>query len=180
MNLNRLASRVFGWLFGAGFSAEIISRAAVFLVSELRGAMTRADEPVTKVRLQPGETYTVIAYPRPTRKERRLTNKQRALAADFTKRSRPTRSQLRKVRKLSRIQRRVDRTRPGGRRHEKWSAKEVEAGISFDRAMRPTRKQVASAQALDDVTRQLNGIRSQRFDAARRSGRPRRSVKLYD
>lgn len=180
MSPDAVGSRLFAWLFGAGLSAEIIARAAGFLGKEIRGAIARPDRSVTRVRLQPGETYTVITRPRPSRRERRLSARQRSLAADFQRRSRPTRPQLRSARRLARTQRHLARSRPGTRRHAKLQSREYWQGIRFDRVMRPTRRQIRSAEALDAVTRDLERIRDERFEAARRSLGPRRSVTLYD
>lgn len=175
-----VGSRIFTSLFGAGLSAEIITRAARFLGGELRGALDPTDQPVTRVRLRPGETYTVVARPRPTRRERRLSAKQASLVAAFEKQSRPSRSQLRAARRLARTQRRLDRTRPGTRRHARRSSLEERRGNRFDRMMRPTRRQIRSAEALDRVSGELAALRSERFEGARRSLRPARSVTVYE
>lgn len=175
-----MGPKVFTRLFGTGLSAEIVTRAARYLVGEMRSAVDRSDRPVTRVRLQPGETYTVIARPRPTRRERKLSSRQASLAASFEKQTRPSRSQLRAARRLARAQKRVDHTRTGSRRNVKWSERETRRGDQFDRIMRPSKRQLRTAQNLDSVTRELNSIRSERFDGARRSVRPRRSVTLYE
>jgi hypothetical protein len=80
-------------------------------------------------------------------------------------------------------QRRRDRRRVGTARHARAAAREARRGASFDRVMEPGRRLVAVRQELDQVSNELDAVRSARFGAARRTrgleGRPER-VHLYD
>ena len=180
-----------GWLWstliskavGDGLGAEVAGRASVYLVDEARKAVDRDEVPVSQVRLRPGETYTVLARPAPTRRERQLARRKAALADRTREMERPTRRQRRAARRLRSSQRRLDRRRVGTARHARAAAREARRGASFDRVMEPGRRLVAVRQELDQVSHELDAVRSARFGAARRKrgleGRPER-VHLYD
>lgn len=167
-------------LFGGGPAAGFAARGVSFLGRGLREAIERGEQPVTRVRLQPGESYTVTAYPRPTRRIRRLTRAQNRLVGDYRNLTRPTRSQLRAARRLRTAQRRLARSRPGTGRHERLSRREAARGREFDRALRPSRRLVRTATELDRVSHELATLRAAQLSAAR-GGRPaRRRVTIYD
>ena len=152
---------------GDGFGADVAGRASAYLVDEARKAVDRDEIPVSHVRLRPGESYTVVARPAPTRQERRLARRKRSLQTQDRQLGRPSRAQRRSARKLRRAQRRLDHRRAGTRRHAKAMAAEATRGARFDRVMAPTRKQVAVRHELDTVTVELDDLRSRRFAAVR-------------
>jgi hypothetical protein len=170
-------------VFGDGFVADLAGRGTVYLADEIRKSISRDDEQVTRVRLRPGERYTIIARPPATRRERKLASSQRGLQRRYQHLSRPSRSQLRAARRLSRAQRRLERSSPGSRRYEARAAREQELGLRFDRRMRPSRQLVKVATALDATTRELDASRAASLEHAR-SGRPlrrrRTRVAVYD
>jgi hypothetical protein len=167
---------------GDGFGAEIAGRASVYLVDEARKAVDKEPEPVTGVRLRPGESFTVTARPAPTREQRKLAAAQRSLRERDRRLNRPSRRQLRAARSLRRRQRRLDRRHAGTRRYDRAAAKERAAGERFDRVMRPTRRQAAVRSELDAVTRRLDDSRSGSMAKVRaRTGRGRRPhSQVYD
>lgn len=170
-------------LFGDGFTADLAGRGTVYLADEIRKSIDREDERVTRVRLRPGERYTVIARPPATRRERKLATSQRGLQRRYQQLSRPSRSQLRAARHLSRAQRKLARTSPGSRRYEARSARERELGLRFDRRMRPSKQLVKVATALDATTRELDTSRDASLERARAAGprrRRRTRVTVYD
>ncbi len=174
-----LSTWAFTRLFGSGPMAGIAARGVTYLGDELKEALTKGDQHVTRVRLQPGERYTVVAYPKATRRERRLARRQSALLADYQSLTRASRRQQKAARRLKRAQRRLDRTKPGSRRHEERQAFEAKRGMEFDRAMRPTKRLVRTATELDSVSRELNGIRGRSFEAASRGSRRTKRVTVY-
>lgn len=177
--LNWIMATVLSKLFGDGFGAELAGRGTAFLASEVGRAVRRDDERVTKVRLKPGETYTVIARPAPTRRERKLASEQSALLRSYQSLTRPSRSQVRLARKLARAQRRLDRTREGSRRFVKRSRIEEQLGTEFDRKMRPSKKELKVADRLDSVSRELDSLRSRQMATTtprRKRRRPRVTV----
>jgi hypothetical protein len=170
-------------LFGDGFVADLAGRGTVYLADEVRKSINREDEQITRVRLRPGERYTVIARPPATRRERKLAASQRGLQRRYQHLSRPSRSQLRAARRLSRAQRRLARTSPGSRRYEARATREQELGLRFDRRMRPRKQLVKVATALNATTRELDASRAASLEHARagRSLRRRRTrVAVYD
>lgn len=173
------ATWILARLFGSGPVAEVAARGVSYLGGELRDAITHADQPLTKVRLQPGETYTVVAYPKPTRRERKLAKKQTSLLKDYKKLTTATSSQKKAARRLGKAQRRLRRARPGTSRHDRRERKETRLAFDFDRAMRPSKKQIRTAEQLDAVSRELDALRAEQLRAARASKRNRRKVNVY-
>jgi hypothetical protein len=177
--LGRLRSHALHWVFGDGLQGEIAERGIDWLARETRKAVDRDPERLTSVRLAPGETYTVIARPRPTRTERKLAERATALSRLDERMSRPSRSQLRAARRLRAAQRRLDRRPPGTRRHRRAAAVERAAGRRFDRAMAPSRRleRVRRDRALVEaelaVQREANFVRARR---GRGRIRPRSTV----
>jgi hypothetical protein len=163
-----LWARAVAKLLGDGFAADVTGRASAYLVDEARKAVDRDEIPVSTVRLRPGERYTVVARPAPTKQERKLAKQRAALQAQERHLDRPTRRQRRSARKLRSAQKRLDRRRVGTRRHATAAAREAIRGERFDRVMTPTRKQVAVHEQLDRVSAELDGLRAERFAAVRR------------
>lgn len=170
-------------LVGDGFGAEVAGRASAYLVDEARKAVERDEVPVSNVRIRPGETFTVVARPAPTRQERRLAKRKAALQEADRRLGRSTARQRRSARRLRREQRHLDRRRPGTRRHARAAARESLAGARFDRVMVPTRKQRAVHADLERVTAELDDLRDRRFAAVRsrrRLDRRRDEVVIHD
>ncbi len=167
--LENLRSAIMRALFGAGVGSEIANRGINWLSSQTREAIARDPQPVTQARLEPGETYTVIARPKPTRTERKLANRQAGLAGAEKKLSRPTTKQKRSARKLQKLQRRMQRTRRGSRKYRRLAAREARAGARFDRLMAPGRKLRFVRRELGATETELDLLRSQSFRRARRN-----------
>lgn len=162
-----LWAKAISQLVGDGFGAEVTGRASAYLVDEARKAVDRDEIPVSKVRLVPGESYTVVARPAPTRHERKLARRKAALQEADRRLGRPTKRQRRSARKLRSAQRSLDHRRVGTRRHARAAAREATVGARFDRVMTPTRKQVAVRDQLDGVATELDDLRASRFAAVR-------------
>ncbi len=184
MLARQLGTVVLARIFGDGMGADLAARGTVYLADGVRQAIERPDERLTRVRLRPGESYTVIARPPATRTERRLADRQRALQDRRDRMDRPSRRQLRAARRLARTQRRLDRARPDGRRARRLQARERARGAHFDKVMRPTRRQAAVHAELSAVSERLDSARSASFDRARARRRrplhPRARVRVFD
>ncbi len=165
--LSALRGRVFDWVFGGGFQGELAERGVNWLGRETRKAIDREPEQLTTVRLQPGETYTVIARPRPTRQERKLAARAKALARADEQMSRPTRRQLRAARRLRGAQRRLDRRRPGTRRYRRAAAREELLGRRFDRLTAPSKRLRKLRFERGVAERELALTRDANFERAR-------------
>ncbi len=180
MILKWLLARLLGNLFGEGFGADLAGRGVVYLGDQARDALRKDEERVTLARLRPGETYTVVARPKPTRRERKLAAAQRGVEQRFDKASRPSRAQLRAGRRLERTQRRLDRSKEGTGRHARLVRKEQRRGDRFDRVMRPSRRQLRLAAELTTLTQQLGEERDRNFERARGTRRRRTRTRVYD
>lgn len=181
--LKWLSARALSALFGDGFGADLAGRGIVYLGDGVREAIDRDEQPVTRASLRPGQTYTVIARPPATRRERHLAARRSALDAKVRSATAPSRSQLRAARRLARTQRRLDRSRTGSRRHRRLAERELRRGRKFDEATRPTRRQSKLTAELDLVTAELDAARTTSLARARdglgrRGTRPRTTV--YD
>ena len=178
-----LLAKLLGNLFGEGFGADLAGRAVVYLGDSAKDAVRRDQVRLTTTRLEPGQTYTVIARPRATRRERKLAASQRAARDRYRKATHPSRRQLRSATRLSRTQRRLERAKPGSRREERLARKEWNQGLDFDRRMRPSRKEIRAARDLTEATTLLDAARAESFERARRStkrSRRRTRVRVYD
>lgn len=168
---------------GDGFGAEVAGRASVYLVDEARKAVDRDETPVSNVRLRPGESYTVVARPAPSKQERKLAKRKAALQSRERQMSAATRRQRRSARRLRSAQHQLDRRRTGTRRHAAAAAREAREGERFDRVMEPSRQLVAVRGELERVSTELDDVRSRRFAAARSkrgfTGRPEQ-VRFHD
>ena len=178
-----LSATALSKVFGDGLGADIAGRGVVYLADGVRSSLDKEDEQLTRVRLRPGESYTVIARPPATRQERKLAARQRHLAEQERRATRPTRKQLKAARKLSRAQRRLDRSRSGTRRQRKRQAVEERRAARFESVMTPTRKQARLTSELAVANLRLDEARATSFAAARtgRRGRSRRTrTTVYD
>lgn len=179
-----LWGRLLARAFGDGLGADIAGRGAAYLGREAKRAIDRDEVRLTRVRLRPGESYTVVARPPATRRERRLAARQRHLRERDERMTRPTRSQLRAARRLRAAQRRLDRRSPGTRRYERAARAEAERGERFDKVMRRTARHEKVRAELRSVTTELDASRDARYaevHARRGRGRPRRTrVRVYD
>lgn len=178
-----LSATALSKVFGDGLGADIAGRGVVYFADGVRSSLDKEDEQLTRVRLRPGESYTVIARPPATRQERKLAARQRGLDAAERRASRPTRKQLKAARRLSRSQRRVDRVRPDTRRGRKRLAVEQRRAVRFDAVIAPTRKQAKLTAQLAEANLLLDEARAASFAAARSGhrGRSRRTrTTVYD
>lgn len=174
-------AKLLAQLFGEGFGADIAGRGVVYLADGARSALRKDEERLTRTRLRPGDTYTVVTRPRPTRRERKLATATRAVEQRYRHASRPSRSQFRAASKLSKTQRRLGQARPGSRRHARLERRERRRGDRFDHVMRPTRKQLKLARAVTALESQLAVERERNLATVRDTGRRRRTrVRVYD
>ncbi len=181
--LKQMSALVLSRVFGDGLGADLAGRGTVYLADEVRKALDHDEERLSTVRLRPGESYTVIARPPATRRERKLAARQRALSERDRKAARPTRRQLRAARRLARTQRRLERTKVGRRRHRRLEAAEAARGERFDQLMRPTSRQAKLHADLAAATGELDAARAESFARARAhrsSSRRRARVTVYD
>lgn len=182
--LKWLAGKAFSKLYGDGFVAELAGRGTVLLGDGIREAIDRDPETLTSVRIQPGESYVVVARPPATRAERKAKRRRRKAKAQLDAVSRPTRRQLKSARRLSRTQRRLARKRrPDSRRGRRLSRREAEQAARFDRVTAPNRRQVQARARFEVADADLAQMESASFAHARRglSARRRRgSTAWYD
>jgi hypothetical protein len=179
--LHSIRSRLLHLVFGEGFQGDLADRGITWLARESRQAIDREPERITSVSLRPGETYTVIARPRPTRTERKTAARAKSLAELDEKMSRPTRKQLRAARRLRKAQRRLDRRRAGTARHRRASAAESAAGRRFDRVTAPSKRLARVRRERAAAESELTALRKSNFDAARgKRGHPRGRSTVFD
>lgn len=154
-------------VFGGGIQGSFAEKGIDWLVDETRAALRGESESLESVRLQPGETYTVIARPPATRRERRLAAEVDALSATEAKLSRATRRQKRVARRLAKVQHRMDRRRPGTRGHRRVAAEEARLARRFDNVMAPSKRLTKVRAELATATRQLERSRAASLRNAR-------------
>jgi len=182
VRLQRLVDQSVGRVFGDGLEADLAHRGVDKLAKEVALVRNRRPERLTGVRLEPGETYKIVARPPATRAERRAAQRERAAFAKYRSLTRPTRAQLSAARKLERAQRRLALSKPGSRRHEKALLAEAELGEKFDRVMAPSPKQARATAEYEAARDELTALRDASFERARAS-RKRRSgarVRVYE
>ncbi|HTO01105.1 MAG TPA: hypothetical protein VL068_10560 [Microthrixaceae bacterium] len=178
--LNWILATALSRLFGDGIGADIAGRGTAFLAAEATKAIRRDDQRVTRVRLTPGESYTVIARPPATRRERKLAAEQATLIRSYQSLTRPSRSQIRLAKKLARAQRRLGKTNENSRKYAKRSQAETRLGVEFDRRMRPSKRELKVVDKLDSVTSELDSLRAKQMESAGASRRRRRQrVTIY-
>jgi hypothetical protein len=179
--LQRVRSTLLHWVFGDGLQGELAERGIDWLAREARSAIDREPQRLTSVHLEPGETYTVIARPRPSRVERTTAQRAKSLARLDERMSRPTRGQLRAARRLRRAQRHLDRRRPGSRRHRRALEAERAAGRRFDRATAPSRRLARIRRDRAAAEAELSALRDASYRAAsRRRGDRRTRPVVFD
>jgi len=170
-------------VFGEGMASSAAVRGTEFLGREISSAVHKEDQDLTRVRLRAGESYTVVARPPATRKERKLAKSQRSLDRKFVALTRPTKSQLRSARNLSRAQRRRGVTNQVSKVSRRKATQEAALGRKFDSKMRPSKQQLRVARELTQVTDQLDASRARSLQTARYKNRVRRrrtKVTVYD
>lgn len=156
---------------GGGFGAELADRGIDWLSKETREALDRSPQHVSSATLKPGETLTVVARPRASRRERKLAERARDLEKKERELSRATRRQRRSARRLRRAQRHLDSRRPGSRRWRRAAAAEAKLGRRFDAVTAPTKKLVGVRDELNRTVAELDALRTESFERAR-DGRP--------
>jgi len=127
-------------VFGGGIQGSFAEKGIDWLLDETRAAMRGESESLDSVRLQPGDTYTVIARPPATRRERKLAGVVDALSATEAKLSRATRRQRRTARRLAKVQHRMDRRRHGTRRYRRVAAAEARLAERSAKAVAPSKR----------------------------------------
>lgn len=166
-------------IFGGGIQGAMADKGLDWLIGETRTALAGEPEKLTEARLRPGETYTVIARPPASRRERKLADRVESLRSTESKLSATTRSQRRAARALARAQRRLDRRRSGTRRHRRAAEAETRAARRFDRVTSPSRKLVSVRAELASATRELDRARAASLRAARRGLTSRTDISVY-
>ncbi len=158
-------------VFGDGIQGMMADKGIDWLRDEFAKARNAEPEFLDEVRLRPGDSYTIIARPPATRRERKLASRVEQLRADEEKLARTRRSQRRSARALAKMQRRLDRRRPGTARYRRAKRNEARAAARFDAVMKPSQKLVKVRRDLASATKELQTLRGQSFLAAR-AGRP--------
>lgn len=182
MRWQRLVDQGVRRVFGEGLEADLAHRGVDKLAKEVALARRRRPERLTGVRLEPGETYKVVARPPASTAERRAAKRERAAFARYRALTRPTRRQYAAARRLEKVQRRLALARPGSRRHVRAAQAEAAAGERFDRLMTPTSRQARATAEYHAARDELAGLREASFErarAARRRGRGTR-VRVYE
>ncbi len=178
---SRVRATIVDSVFGGGLHADIAERAIDWLEEEGRRALGTEHETITRVRLEPGETYTVVARPKATRAERKLARRSKGLTEAERRMSRPTHRQFRAARKLARAQRRLDARTPGSRRWARAAACEQGRGARFDKVMTPSKRLARTRAELAEVDGTLVGMRAASLERARaRRGHRRERTTVYD
>ncbi len=182
MNLQRLVDQSVRRVFGEGLEADLAHRGVEKLAKEAALVRNRRPERLTGIRLEPGETYKIIARPPATKAERRAAKRERAAFAKYRELTRPTRKQLKAATRLEKVQRKLARSTPGSRRHTKAERAEAALGARFDQVMTPTPKQARATDEYHAARDELARLRDQSFERARSARRPRRGprVRVYE
>lgn len=155
------------WLFGGGMGATLADRGIDWLSEETRKAVAKEPIDLTRATLRPGDTYTVIARPPATRKERKLARASAGLEVAESRLSAVTGRQRRAARKLRSAQRHLDRSRRGTRRHRRAVATENEAARRFDKVMAPSAKLRRVRSEKERIDTELGLSREASFRAVR-------------
>lgn len=154
-------------VFGGGIQGSLAEKGIDWLLDETRAAIRGEPESLEAVKLQPGETYTVIARPPATRRERKLAAAVEALGATEAKLSRATRRQKRTARQLAKAQRRLDRRKPATARYRRAATTEARLAQRFDKAMAPSKRLIRVRAELESATRELERARAASLRSAR-------------
>lgn len=182
MRLQRLVDQSVRRVFGEGLEADLAHRGVEKLAKEAALVRNRRPERLTGIRLEPGETYKIVARPPATRAERRAAKRERAAFARYRELTRPTRRQLKAATRLEKVQRRLARATPGSRRHTKALAAEAARGERFDRVMERSPRQARATEEYHAARDELARLRDESFERARAVRRPRRGprVRVYE
>lgn len=165
--IETLRDRTVRKVFGGGIQGSLAEKGIDWLVDETRSAIRGEPESLGAVKLQPGETYTVIARPPATRAERKLAVRVDALEAAERKLSRATKHQKRAARRLARAQRRLDRRKPGTPRYRRAATAEARLARRFDQVMAPSKKLTRVRSEMASATRELERSRAASLRTAR-------------
>jgi len=178
----RLVDQSVRGLFGEGLEADLAHRGVEKLAKEAALVRTRRPERLTGIRLEPGETYKIVARPPATKAERRAAKRERAAFAKYRELTRPTRQQLKAATRLEKAQRKLARSTPGSRRHTRATLAEVALGERFDVVMTPSAKQAKVTAEYHEARDALARLRDDSFERARAARRPRRGprVRVYE
>lgn len=182
MRAQRLVDQGVRRIFGEGLEADLAHRGVEKLAKEAALVRNRRPERLTGIRLEPGETYKIVARPPATKAERRAAKRERAAFAKYRALTRPTRAQLKAATRLEKVQRKLARATPGTRRHAKALAAELALGARFDRVMALSPKQARATDEYHAARDELARLRDESFERARALRRPRRGprVRVYE
>lgn len=173
-----LRDTIVRWVFGGGIGGSIALRGVDWLVDESRQAVAKRPVELSRANLQPGDSFTVIARPPDSKAERKLAKRSAELARTEQRLSATTARRRKAARKLRKAQKRLDRRRPGTRRHANALVAERAAAKRFDKVMSPSRKLAALRTEKERVDAELAARREVSFRKAAGSSRPR--VTVYD
>jgi hypothetical protein len=177
--IQTLRDLAIGKVFGGGIQGSLAEKGIDWLLDETRAAISAEPESLEAVKLQPGETYTVIARPPATRRERKLAAAVDALTAAEANLSRATRRQKRTARHLAKAQRRLDRRRPGTTRYLRAARAEARLAQRFDKAMTPSKKLIGVRSELASAARELERSRATSLRSARAGHRRKETSTVY-
>jgi len=174
----RLVDQSVRGIFGEGIEADLAHRGVEKLAKEAALVRTRRPERLTGIRLEPGETYKIVARPPATKAERRAAKRERAAFARYRGLTRPTRKQLKAATRLEKAQRKLARSTPGSRRHARAALAEVAIGERFDVVMSPSAKQAKATAEYHEARDELAQLRDESFERARATRRRRRGPRV--
>lgn len=166
-------------VFGGGLQGSLAEKGIDWLIDETHAAVRGEPQTLEQVTLRPGDTYTVIARPPATRRERRLAAALDSLESTERRLSRATRHQRRVARRLSRAQHRLDRRRPGTPRHRRAATREARLARRFDDVMAPSRKLTRVRSDLASTRHELERSRAASLRSARIARRRTASSTVY-
>lgn len=166
-------------VFGGGIQGSLAEKGIDWLVDEAHAAIRGEPQTIEEVRLRPGDTYTVIARPPATRRERKLAATVDALETTEQKLSRATKPQKRAARRLAKAQHRLDRRRPGTPRHRRAAAREARLARRFDDVMAPSKRLTRVRSELTSARRELERSRATSLRAVRAARRRTATSTVY-
>ncbi len=170
MARRRLLSR---WL-GDGMTGVIGASVLGWGLRKLRDGLRRDAEVLDVSKLVPGEQYTVVTRPAPTRRERKLERKSVRADRRAAKATAPTRRQRHSAAELRRAERRVRRVDPNSARGRRRNEQLALRRAAHESSLALTPKQQRLVARRDDALNALVAAREASLTRAKRKVPPPR------
>lgn len=134
-----IRTKILTKVFGGGAGGVIGAAAVSFAMKQLR----QRDEPevLDVSKLVPGESYSVVTRPAPTRKVRKLEKKAAKVESRLAAELAPTRQQRRAERELKVATRKAAKAKADTRRYRKWATRAAAASQRRAALAAPTSRQ---------------------------------------